>query len=124
MAGRSPYCHVTLHFLPLAGHNLLLAYYQLEDIYLVLYYTWVQMLLQMGLLLHVGPNVTTDWTFITLGSKCYYRWDLFYAWVQMLLQMGPLLHLGPVITQKCTTHYVDVKVMHIKTNMTKTLELE
>ena len=37
----------------------------------------------------------TDVNFITLGSKCYYRWDLYYAWVQMLLQMGPLLRLGP-----------------------------
>ena len=58
MAGRSPYCLVTLHFLPLAGHNLLLAYYQSEDIYLVLYYAWVQMLLQMGPLLHLGPVIT------------------------------------------------------------------
>ena len=77
-------------------------------------YAWVQMLLQMGPLLHLGPNVITDGTFITLelgpnaitdgtfitlGSKCYYRWDLYYTWVQMLLQMGPLLRLGPnVIT--------------------------
>ena len=37
----------------------------------------------------------TDVNFITLGSKCYYRWDLYYASVQMLLQMGPLLRLGP-----------------------------
>ena len=50
-----------------------------------LYYTWVQMLLQIGPLLR-------------LGSKCYYGWDFYYAWVQMLLQMGPLLHLGPVST--------------------------
>ena len=63
-----------LHSLPLIGHNLLLVYY-----------TWVQMLLQIGPLLR-------------LGSKCYYGWDFYYAWVQMLLQMGPLLHLGPVIT--------------------------
>ena len=49
--------------------------------------------------LELGPNAITDGTFITLGSKCYYRWDLYYAWVQMLLQMGPLLRLGPnVIT--------------------------
>ena len=58
MAGRSPYCHVSLHFLPLAGHNLLLAYYQSEDIYLVLYYAWVQVLLQMGPLLHLGAVIT------------------------------------------------------------------
>ena len=50
-----------------------------------LYYTWVQMLLQIGPLLR-------------LGSKCYYGWDFYYAWVQMLLHMGPLLHLGPTIT--------------------------
>ena len=51
-----------------------------------LYYAWVQMLLQMGPLLRLGPNVITDGTFITLESK-------------MLLQMGPLLRLGPnVIT--------------------------
>ena len=57
------------------------------------YYTWVQMLLQIGSLLR-------------LGSKCYYGWHSYYAWVQMLLQMGPLLQrmalllrLGPnVIT--------------------------
>ena len=58
MAGRSPCCHVTLHFLPLAGHNLLLAYYQLDDICLVLYYAWVQILLQMGPLLHLGEVIT------------------------------------------------------------------
>ena len=29
-------------------------------------------------------NVITDGTFITLGSKCYYRWDLYYTWVQLL----------------------------------------
>ena len=39
-------------------------------------------------------NVFTDGTFITLGSKCHYRWDLYYTWVQMLLQMGPLLRSG------------------------------
>ena len=42
------------------------------------------MLLQMGLLLRLGPNVITDGTFITLGSKSYYRWDLYYAWVHLL----------------------------------------
>ena len=42
------------------------------------------MLLQMGPLLRLGPNVITDGTFITLGSKCYYRWDLYYAWVHLL----------------------------------------
>ena len=55
------------------------------------------MLLQMGPLLCLGPKVITDGTFITLGSKSYYRWDLYYAWVQMLLQMGPLLRLGPKV---------------------------
>ena len=44
----------------------------------------IQMLLQIGPLLH-------------LGSKCYYGWDFYYAWVQMLLQMGPLLHLCPCV---------------------------
>ena len=43
-------------------------------------------------------SVITDETSITLGSKCYYRWDLCYPWVQMLIQMRPSLHLGPVIT--------------------------
>ena len=75
--------------LPLIGHNLLLVYYQVEykgNFYKYsLYYTWVQMLLQ------IGPS-------LRLGSKCYYGWDFYYAWVQMLLQMGPLLHLGPLIT--------------------------
>ena len=56
------------------------------------------MLLQMGPLLRLGPNAITDGTFITLGSKCYYRWDLYYAWVQMLLQMGLLLRWGRVIS--------------------------
>ena len=36
-----------------------------------LYYAWVQMLLQMGLLLRLGPKVITDGTFITLGSIYY-----------------------------------------------------
>ena len=50
-------------------------------------------------LLHLGPNVITDRTLITIGFNwCYYGWDFYYAWVQMLLQMGPLLHSGPVIT--------------------------
>ena len=31
-----------------------------------------------------AQNVITDETFITLGSKCYYRWDLYYTWVQLL----------------------------------------
>ena len=45
------------------------------------------MLLRMGLLLRLGPNVITDRTFITLGFK-------------MLLRMGLLLRLGPnVITE-------------------------
>ena len=42
------------------------------------------MLLQMGPLLCLGPKVITDGTFITLGSKSYYRWDLYYAWVHLL----------------------------------------
>ena len=78
-----------LKFLPHIGYNLLLIYYRFEyedNFYKYgLYYSWVQMLLQIGPLLR-------------LGSKCYYGWDFYYAWVQMLLQMGPLLHLGPVIT--------------------------
>ena len=80
--------HVILQNLPLIGHNLLLVYYQFEykgNFYKYgLYYTWVQMLLQIGPLLR-------------LGSKCYYGWDFYYAWIQMLLRMGPLWHLGPVI---------------------------
>ena len=36
-----------------------------------LYYAWVQMLLQMGPLLRLGPKVITDGTFITLGSIYY-----------------------------------------------------
>ena len=81
--------HVILHSLPLIGHNLLLVYYEFEckgNFYKYgLYYTWVQMLLQIGPLLR-------------LGSECYYWWDFYYAWVQMLSQMGPLWHLGPIIT--------------------------
>ena len=87
---------LNLKFEPLIGHNLLLVYYRFEykgnyyESALItpgskcyyrydLYYTWVQMLLQAGPLLHLGPNVLTDRTFITLGSKCYYRWDLYYT---------------------------------------------
>ena len=58
------------------GHNLLSVCYQFEYkgtfCKYGLYYTWVQMLLQIGPLLRLGPN--------------------------RLRQMGPLLHLGPVIT--------------------------
>ena len=32
-------------------------------------------------LIHLGSKIGT---FITLGSKCYYRWDLYYTWVQLL----------------------------------------
>ena len=77
------------HFLPLIDHNSLLVYYRFEckgNFYQYgLYYTWVQMLLQIRPLLR-------------LGSKCYYGSDFYYAWVQMLLQMAPLLHLRPVST--------------------------
>ena len=78
-----------LKFLPLIGYNLLLIYYRFEyeeNFYKYgLYYSWVQMLLQIGPLLR-------------LGLKYYFGWHFHYAWVQMLLQMGTLLHLGPVIT--------------------------
>ena len=67
LKGRS---HVILNFLPLIGYNLLLIYYRFEykdNFYKYgLYYTWVQMLLQIGPLLR-------------LGSKCYYGWDFYYA---------------------------------------------
>ena len=43
-------------------HNLLLVYYQFEykgNFYKYgLYYTWVQMLLQIGPVLHLGPIIT------------------------------------------------------------------
>ena len=42
------------------------------------------MLLQIGPLFTWVHNVITDGTSITLGSKCYYRWDLYYTWVQLL----------------------------------------
>ena len=60
-------------------------------------------LLQILPLLHLGPNVITGRTFITLGFKMLLRIRHSYAWVQMLLQMGPLLHLGPVITLVLST---------------------
>ena len=87
--GWSPHGHVILYFLPLIDHNLLLVYYWSEykgNFYKCsLYYTWVQMLLQIGPLLRLGStDVITDGTFITLGSKCYYRWDLYYTRVQLL----------------------------------------
>ena len=62
MAGLVSAGHVILHSLPLIGHNLLLVYYQFEykgNFYKYgLYYTWVQMLLQIGPLLHLGPIIT------------------------------------------------------------------
>ena len=30
---------------------------------------------------------------MTVGSKCYYRWDFYYAWVQMLLQIWQSLYV-------------------------------
>ena len=62
--GRGWFPQVTwfLHSLPLIGHNLLLVYYHFEykgNFYKYgLYYTWVQMLLQIGPLLHLGPIIT------------------------------------------------------------------
>ena len=58
------------------GHNLLLVYYRRFEYKgnfckYGLYYTWVQMLLQIGPLLRLGSNVITDGTFITLGSIYY-----------------------------------------------------
>ena len=39
----------------------------------------------------------TDGTFLMLGSKFYYRWDLYYTWVQLLhlflLQTPRFLHI-------------------------------
>ena len=53
------------------------------------------MLLRMGLLLRLGPNVITDRTFIIYAwAQNVYGWDFYYAWVQMLLLIGPLLRLG------------------------------
>ena len=54
--------HMISHFLPLIGHNFLLVYYWFEykrNFYKYCVY-WVQMLLQVGLLL-------------SLGLKYYYR---------------------------------------------------
>ena len=50
------------------GHNLLLVYYRRFEYKgnfceYGLYYTWVQMLLQIGPLLRLGSNVITDGTF-------------------------------------------------------------
>ena len=49
-------------------------------------------------LLHLGPNVITDGTFITLGFEMLLQMGLFYVLIQMLLQIRPLLHFGLVIT--------------------------
>ena len=53
--------HVIMDFLPLIGCNLSLIYYRFEykdDFYKYgLYYTWVQMLLQIGPLLRLGPVI-------------------------------------------------------------------
>ena len=62
--------HVILHFLPLIGHNLLLAVLPV----------WVwKWLLQKRPLLHLGPNVITDRTFITLGFKMLIRMGLSWS---------------------------------------------
>ena len=45
------------------------------------------------LLLHLGPNVITDRTFITLGFKLLLQMGLLLRLGPMLLRMGPLLHL-------------------------------
>ena len=49
-----------------------------------LYHAWIQMLLPMGPLSRLCPNINI--------------YDIYYAWVQMFLQMGPLSRLGPFIT--------------------------
>ena len=56
-------------------------------------------LLQMTRLLNLCPSVLTDRTFIKLGSKCYYRWDLYYTWVQ-------LLHLSPLHSNPWKLHFL------------------
>ena len=97
-----------------------------------LYYAWVQMLLQMGLLLRLGPNFITDGTFITLGSKSYYRWDLYYAWVHLLhlclLQPPPLPHKkrtvpnagypNYIMHQLCAEFHALLACVHIKEKTT------
>ena len=70
--------HVILKFLPLIGYNLLLIYYRFEyedNFYKYgLYYAWVQMLLQMGPLLHLGPVITlvpSTSSLRSCGNRCY-----------------------------------------------------
>ena len=70
--GWFPHSHLILQFLPLIGHNLLLVYYRSE----------YKGNLQIRPLLHLGPNVITDKTFITLGFKILLRMEL-------LLRLGP-----------------------------------
>ena len=54
--------HVILQFLPLIGHNFWLVYYRFKCkgnlCKYGLYYTWVQTLLQIGHLLHLGPVIS------------------------------------------------------------------
>ena len=78
------------------GHNLLLVYYRRFEYKgnfckYGLYYTWVQMLLQIGPLLRLGSNVITDGTFITLvpstGFASCFRFPPFVTCVQESFQM-------------------------------------
>ena len=51
-------------------------------------------------LLHLGPNVIIDRTFIRLGFK-------------ILLQMEPLLRLGPNVITDGALFYTWVQVLHL-----------
>ena len=65
-------------------------------------------------LLHLGPNVITERTFITLGFKILLRMGLLlrlHGSKLMLLQMRPLLRLGPVIT---LVHSIPVRLVRWK----------
>ena len=65
-------------------------------------------------LLHLGPNVITERTFITLGFKILLRMGLLlrlHGSKLMLLQMRPLLRLGSVIT---LVHSIPVRLVRWK----------
>ena len=94
--------------LPLIGHNLLLVYYRFEykgNFYKYgLYYAWVQMLLQKGLLLRLVP-------------KSYYGWAFFYACMgQNVISNETFITLG---SSYCTCVFYTDKIGSLEMEMSQ-----
>ena len=94
--------------LPLIGHNLLLVYYRFEykgNFYKYgLYYPWVQMLLQKGLLLRLVP-------------KSYYGWAFFYACMgQNVISNETFITLG---SSYCTCVFYTDKIGSLEMEMSQ-----